>query len=245
VALLFIAVTALMKFYTLPLLLVYILIEKRVFLRIVAAISIFVVTPLILLDISRVSVGFPNPTFVAFGVPSPGLWLNFFAWRFGVPIELQGPPLYLLGYLIYIIAFYNVRWLTKENIETYRLQFRNSLIQCNNPSNKCKNNSLGRQRTSIDKILAISKDAFGDTFIPPIPHNPLENKMASILSGVDVSNLKGVVPEYSDSESKLKDILKEGSGFLKGELGNCFKKFAEPPLIFFSRLLITVPLVFT
>jgi hypothetical protein len=61
----------------------------------------------------------------------------------------------LLGYLIYIIAFYNVRWLTKENIETYRLQFRNSLIQCNNPSNKCKNNSLGRQRTSIDKILAI------------------------------------------------------------------------------------------
>jgi hypothetical protein len=53
----------------------------------------------------------------------------------------------------------------------------------------------------IDKILAISKDAFGDTFIPPIPHNPLENKMASILSGVDVSNLKGVVPATSINAS--------------------------------------------
>jgi hypothetical protein len=106
VALFFIAVTALMKFYTLPLLLIYILIEKRVFLRIVAGISIFAVTPLILLDISRVSVGFPNPTFVAFGVPSPGLWLNFFAWRFGVPIELQGPQLYLIGYLIFFALVY-------------------------------------------------------------------------------------------------------------------------------------------
>jgi hypothetical protein len=95
-----------MKFYTLPLLLVYILIEKRVFLRIVSAISIFVVTPIILYDISRVSVEFPNPTFVAFGLPSPGLWLNFFAWRFDVPIELQGPQLYFLGYLIFFSCVY-------------------------------------------------------------------------------------------------------------------------------------------
>jgi len=106
VAIILIAVTALMKFYTLPLLLVYILIEKRVFLRIVAAISIFVVTPIILYDISRVSVEFPNPTFVAFGLPSPGLWLNFFAWRFDVPIELQGPQLYFLGYLIFFSCVY-------------------------------------------------------------------------------------------------------------------------------------------
>lgn len=106
VAIVLIAVTALMKFYTLPLLLIYILIEKRVLLRIVAAVSIFVITPIILLDISRVSVGFPNPTFVAFGVPSPGLWLNFFAWRFGVPIELQGPQLYLIGYFIFFALVY-------------------------------------------------------------------------------------------------------------------------------------------
>jgi hypothetical protein len=106
VAILLIAVTALMKFYTLPLLLVYILIEKRVFFRVVAAISICVVTPIILLDISRVSVGFPNPTFVAFGLPSPGLWLNFFAWRFDVPIQLEGPQLYFLGYLVFFACVY-------------------------------------------------------------------------------------------------------------------------------------------
>lgn len=104
--LLLIALTALMKFYTLPLLLIYILIEKRVFLRIVALSSICVVTPIILLDISRVSIGFPNQLFVAFGLPSPGLWLNFFAWRFGVPIELQAPQLYFLGYLIFFACVY-------------------------------------------------------------------------------------------------------------------------------------------
>ena len=106
VAILLIAFTALMKFYTLPLLLVYILIEKRVLFRIVAAISICVVTPIILLDISRISVGFPNQAFVTFGLPFPGLWLNFFAWRFGVPVELQGLQLYLLGYLIFFACVY-------------------------------------------------------------------------------------------------------------------------------------------
>jgi hypothetical protein len=104
-AILFITLTALMKFYTLPLLLIYILIEKRVTLRIVAAISICVVTPIILLDISRAP-SFPNPTFVAFGLPSPGLWVNFFAWRYGVPIELPGPHLYFLGYLIFFACVY-------------------------------------------------------------------------------------------------------------------------------------------
>jgi hypothetical protein len=104
-AILFITLTALMKFYTLPLLLIYILIEKKVTLRIVAAISICLVTPIVLFDISRAP-SFPNPTFVAFGLPSPGLWVNFFAWRYGVPIELPGPHLYFLGYLIFFACVY-------------------------------------------------------------------------------------------------------------------------------------------
>jgi hypothetical protein len=104
-AILFITLTALMKFYTLPLLLVYILIEKRVTLRIVAAISVCFVTPIILFDISRAP-SFPNPTFVAFGLPSPGLWVNFFASRYGAPIELSGPHLYFLGYLIFFVCTY-------------------------------------------------------------------------------------------------------------------------------------------
>ena len=108
-AILFITLTALMKFYTLPLLLVYILIEKRATLRIVAAISICFVTPIILFDISR-SPSFPNPTFVAFGLPSPGLWVNFFASRYGVPIELSGPYLYFLGYLIFFACTYFIHF---------------------------------------------------------------------------------------------------------------------------------------
>jgi len=104
-AIFFITLTALMKFYTLPLLLLYIIIEKRSYLRFVAAVTIGLVTPLILLDISRAP-SFPNPTFVAFGLPSPGLWVNFFAWRFDIPIELNSPLLYLSGFMIFFAGVY-------------------------------------------------------------------------------------------------------------------------------------------
>ena len=100
-----IALSALMKFYTLPLLIVYILIEKRFYLRITATITIVLITPVILYDILRAP-SFPNPTFVAFGLPSPGLWINFFAWRFDVPIELGGPLLYLTGSLVFFAFIY-------------------------------------------------------------------------------------------------------------------------------------------
>jgi hypothetical protein len=104
-AIFFITLTALMKFYTLPLLLLYIIIEKRSYLRFVAAVTIGLVTPLILLDISRAP-SFPNPTFVAFGLPSPGLWVNFFAWRFDIPIELNSPLLYVSGFMIFFAGVY-------------------------------------------------------------------------------------------------------------------------------------------
>lgn len=101
----FITLSALMKFYTLPLLLLYIVIEKRPYLRVVAAAAIALVTPIVLYDISRAP-SFPNPTFVAFGLPSPGLWLNFFAWRFDLSIELGGPLLYVIGSLVFFTGVY-------------------------------------------------------------------------------------------------------------------------------------------
>jgi hypothetical protein len=104
---LLIALTALMKFYTLPLLLVFIAAEKRLYSRIIAGISIGLITPFVLFDISRVP-SFPNPTFSAFGLPSPGLWLNFFAWRFDVPVELNGPLQYLFGSLFFFVGVYFV-----------------------------------------------------------------------------------------------------------------------------------------
>jgi hypothetical protein len=73
----------------------------------VAAAAIMFVTPIILYDISRAP-GFPIPTFVAFGLPSPGLWLNFFARRFEVPFELGGPLLYLIGSLMFFAGVHLV-----------------------------------------------------------------------------------------------------------------------------------------
>jgi hypothetical protein len=100
-----IALSALMKFYTLPLLLLYIMIEKRLYLKFTAGVTSAFITYFVLSDISSAP-GFPNPTFVAFGLPSPGLWLNFFAWRFNVPIELNGLLQYLVGALFFLGGFY-------------------------------------------------------------------------------------------------------------------------------------------
>ena len=100
---LLISVTALMKFYTLPLLLLYILVEKNRHLRIGAIIALVIVSPLALIDIFKAP-GFPNPTFVAFGLLSPGLWMNFFAWRLNIPFQLETPLLYLIGVITFVGA---------------------------------------------------------------------------------------------------------------------------------------------
>ena len=65
-----------------------------------------------------------------------------------------------LGFLIYIIAFYNVRWLSSDEIDKYRNEFRDSLTKCDLPNgslslNRCKDASLGRQIQHIDEILAV------------------------------------------------------------------------------------------
>jgi hypothetical protein len=130
-AVVFITLTALMKFYTLPLLLVYILIEKKVLFRIVAALTFCITTPFVLLDISRAP-SFPNPTFVAFGLPSPGLWLNFFAWRFNVPFEINGFFLYLLGFCVFFLGFYLIYFSNlgkKLSIEFVQTPTRSRLLR--------------------------------------------------------------------------------------------------------------------
>jgi hypothetical protein len=67
-----------------------------------------------------------------------------------------------LGYLIFIIAVYNVRWLTQAAVEQYKTEFAQALIQCDLPNingkknpNCCKDPSLQRQIKSIDEILAV------------------------------------------------------------------------------------------
>jgi hypothetical protein len=103
ITILMISITALMKFYTLPILLLYILVQKNRHLRLWAFFALAFISFLVLIDIFKAP-GFPIPTFVAFGLLSPGLWVNFFAWRFNIPFELGIPLLYLIG----IIAFVGV-----------------------------------------------------------------------------------------------------------------------------------------
>lgn len=102
---LFFALTALMKFYTLPLLLLYVFIERNRFLKKIAFSSLLVLSPIVIHNILSAE-SHPNPMFAAFGLPAPGLWINFFAWRFDLPIELGIASLYLVGLLVVLFGLY-------------------------------------------------------------------------------------------------------------------------------------------
>jgi hypothetical protein len=101
VTVLLISMTALMKFYTLPLLLLYVIVEKNRYLRIGASVALSLISFLVLVDIFKAP-GFPIPTFVAFGLLAPGLWVNFFAWRFDIPFAFGTPYLYLIGISVFV-----------------------------------------------------------------------------------------------------------------------------------------------
>jgi hypothetical protein len=99
------ALTALMKFYTLPLLLLYVLIERNKLLKKVAVVSLFALSPIVIHNILSAE-SHPNPMYAAFGLPAPGLWLNFFAWRFDLPFELGMTSLYLVGLIVVLVGLY-------------------------------------------------------------------------------------------------------------------------------------------
>ena len=108
-----IAMSALMKFYTLPLLLLYVLVEKNRYLRIGACLALFFISYLVLIDIFKAP-GFPNPTFVAFGLLAPGLWANFFAWRFDIPFVLEAPYLYVIGVIVLVAVALFISYLKPQ-----------------------------------------------------------------------------------------------------------------------------------
>lgn len=99
----FLLATALMKFYTFPLLLLYLLLEKEKWHRVGVGLASLVIIPLIIENIISAP-GFPHPMFAAFGLPLPGLWVNFFAWRFSVDLVLGMFPQYIIG----VVAFVSV-----------------------------------------------------------------------------------------------------------------------------------------
>jgi len=95
--------TALMKFYTFPILFLYLLLEKGKWNRLIVVIASLAIIPMIVNNITS-SPGYPNPMYVAFGLPIPGLWINFFAWRFNFDLILGMLPQYVIG----IFAFLSV-----------------------------------------------------------------------------------------------------------------------------------------
>ncbi len=98
-----IALSALIKFYTLPILLVLPFILKNKITKIFSVIVFAALVPVVFTNIRNIET-FPFPMFTAFGSPAPGLWLNFFSWRFNLGFKLSDFESHVLGLSIFIIT---------------------------------------------------------------------------------------------------------------------------------------------
>lgn len=98
---LLIALSALIKFYTLPILLLIPLIVKSRLTRLISLTSFLALLPLIAIGVKNIGT-FPYPMFSAFGSPVSGLWLNFFSWRFNLGFKLSNLECHILGLSIYV-----------------------------------------------------------------------------------------------------------------------------------------------
>lgn len=105
---------SLMKFYTFPLLFMYIIFEKNKWNRVAITLASIAIIPLIVSDILSAQ-SHPNPMFAAFGLPLPGLWINFFAWRFDFDITLSILAQYVVGLLVFLFAFLLYRFSTSAS----------------------------------------------------------------------------------------------------------------------------------
>jgi hypothetical protein len=100
---LLIALSALIKFYTLPILLVLPFILKNKITKMFSVVVFAALVPIVLTNIRNIET-FPFPMFTAFGSPAPGLWLNFFSWRFNLGFKLSDFESHVLGLSIFIIS---------------------------------------------------------------------------------------------------------------------------------------------
>ncbi len=77
---------------------------------------------------------------------------------FTVDVDIPDPNIDTLGYLIYIVAFYNIRWLNPDEIKDYKKQFAEALQKCDKPNAnqiRCKDPYLQKPINNIDKILDV------------------------------------------------------------------------------------------
>lgn len=108
-AVLIIAITALFKFYTVPLLLLLVIVAKKNKLRVLSLATFFLVVPLVVFDYLRIKASFPNTWFVSFGSPAIGFWVNLFGEKFGQDwVHLGAISGHILGLVILIFSIFAV-----------------------------------------------------------------------------------------------------------------------------------------
>lgn len=125
-AILLIAISALFKFYTIPLLFVLAVICKTKKTKIFALITFLLTVPLIAVDYLNIQTAFPNTWFVSFGAPSVGFWINLFGEQFGLEwpyigtLAGHGLGLIILSISVFIIHRFShnkMKNYTNQNIE--------------------------------------------------------------------------------------------------------------------------------
>ena len=143
-AILIIAITALFKFYTAPLLFLLVVVVKRNRLRMLALTSFLLVVPLVAVDYLRIKASFPSTWFVSFGSPAIGFWVNLFGEKFGQDwIHLSAISGHILGLALFIFSIFA---LNKFVYMEKQLEF---------PPNKSNDSS------KVDAILIM----FGSVFV--------------------------------------------------------------------------------
>ena len=105
VAIAIIAITALFKFYTLPLLLILAVTSKSKKSRVASLIVFLMVVPLIAIDYFKIQSDFPSGWFVSFGAPVIGFWINEIGAQFGLSwLHIGGLAGHALGLIVFVIT---------------------------------------------------------------------------------------------------------------------------------------------
>lgn len=126
-AILVVSLSAVFKFYTLPVLLVLFLITNKKSTRIILAVTGLLVLPKVYLDISSITnPGFPSTWYISFGSESFGLYLNLLLEQFGKQAwQLSSLQIKLLGYLaVLVTVFFLTRYLEIKSIATSNFLLR-------------------------------------------------------------------------------------------------------------------------
>lgn len=107
--------SALIKFYTYPLLFLFALLTRNKYLRLFSIAIALLVLPMIIIDLTHLQ-GIANPTFVAFGLPLPGYWINFILDQLGVEFYFSVLWSYVLGICVVLLTWRLTRLFLSDSL---------------------------------------------------------------------------------------------------------------------------------